>query len=101
MQLKNWFAAIAAAAVYDDEVLIEAQKFALAAMQDEYDYDVSVLRKLIAQDKAPMDDSETCWQHKEMLAAIELYEDEQHWEAGAELAMATLKRSKSYETAFC
>ena len=101
MQLENWIAAINAIAVYDDVVLFEAKEFAIAAMNDEYDYDVDLLRKFIAEDDAPLNENETCWQHKEMLAAIELYEDEQHWEAGALLAMAMMKRSKSYETAFC
>jgi hypothetical protein len=100
MQRDNFIAAINAVAVYEDPVLAEAQQFALAAIRNTYDYDVGVLRKLLVEDDAPIDE-EACWQHKEILAAIAQYEDEMHWEAARDMLHAILTRSYAYEQAFC
>jgi hypothetical protein len=100
MQRENFIAAINAVAVYDDPVLMEAQQFALAAIQGTADYNSAPLSESIAEDLAPTGE-EHCWQHKELLTAIAQYEDEQLWDAARTAMHAMLNRSYAYEQAFC
>jgi hypothetical protein len=101
MQYANYASVVNAINCYDDTVLREAQQLALAITQHNEDYCTDSLFDAI---NASVDDlfdaNNTCWQHKELREAIDLYNDEQAFDALHLLCVAMLQRSCAYQYAF-
>jgi hypothetical protein len=99
MQYANYASVVNAINCYDDTVLYAAQQLALAITLRNEDYCTD---SLFDEINASVDDlgMQTCWQHKELREAIDLYNDEQAFDALHLLCVAMLQRSCAVQYAF-
>lgn len=100
MQYENYAALVNSINAYDDIVLYEAKQFALALAQQK-DYCTDALFDAINDSVDELFDAHMpCWQHTQLREAIDLYNNEQAFDALHELCAAMLTRSYAVQVAF-
>lgn len=102
MQYENYAALANSINAYDDIVLSEAKQFALAICAHNDNYCTDALFDAINDSAIELgrDAVQTCWQHTQLRECIDLYNDEQAFDALHELCAAMLMRSYAVQVAF-
>ena len=99
MNYDSYADVVEAIEVYDDIVLYEARKLALAICKRNANYCTNNIVNAI-NDSVDELTMQSCWQHKELRDAIELYNNEDADDAVREIVIAMIRRSYAWECAF-
>lgn len=102
MQKADSLAVLRAINCYDDPLLVEAQKFGVAFLTEEFneDLDTSALSNMINESEKHLG-NDACWQHDSFRAVVDLYYNEEYSYMLSDLVITAIKRSVVYERAFC